>query len=234
LLVWVDFIRSGRPLIFLIGGTAGCGKSTIATALANRLDIVRMQSTDMLREVMRTMIPERLLPVLHTSSFKAGNVLAYQEGVRHTETSDELLVRGYRTQASLLSIAIEAAYERALRERVSLIVEGVHIHPALVEALPRHNDAVVIPIMLGVLKRKELQKRISGRGIEIPGRRARRYLEYFDQIWRLQTYLLSEADRANTPIITNNDREKVLREIMRATIGTLATRFDRSPGEVFR
>jgi len=26
-LVWRDFVNSGRPLIFLIGGTAGCGKS---------------------------------------------------------------------------------------------------------------------------------------------------------------------------------------------------------------
>ena len=33
--------------------------------------IVRAQSTDMLREVMRTMVPQRLLPVLHTSSFVA-------------------------------------------------------------------------------------------------------------------------------------------------------------------
>ena len=48
-LVWRDFVNSGKPLIFLIGGTAGCGKSTIATMLASRLDIVRTQSTDMLR-----------------------------------------------------------------------------------------------------------------------------------------------------------------------------------------
>ena len=74
-LVWIDFVRSGRPLIFLIGGTAGSGKSTIATALANRLEIVRMQSTDMLREVMRTIIPRRLLPVLHTSSFTTWTAL---------------------------------------------------------------------------------------------------------------------------------------------------------------
>jgi len=32
-LVWRDFVNSGRPLIFLLGGTAGCGKSTTATML---------------------------------------------------------------------------------------------------------------------------------------------------------------------------------------------------------
>ena len=232
-LVWIDFIRSGRPLVFLIGGTAGCGKSTIATALANRLEIVRMQSTDMLREVMRTIIPQRLLPVLHTSSFTAWTVLPYPEDKRRKDTSEALLIHGFQTQADLLSVAIEAAYERALRERVSLIIEGVHIHPELVENLPKHDDAVIIPIMLGVLKRKQLQQRIRGRGTESPERRAQRYLDNFDQIWRLQTYLLSEADRVNTPIITNNEREKVLREIMRATIGILASQFDSSAAEVF-
>ena len=45
----------------------GTGKSTLATELAHRLGIVRTQSTDMLREVMRTMIPAHLMPALHVS-----------------------------------------------------------------------------------------------------------------------------------------------------------------------
>jgi len=120
-----------------------------------------------------------------------------------------------------------------LRERVSLILEGVHIHPAIEEKLSKHDDAVVIPIMLGVLKRKHLQQRILGRGADVPERRASRYLKHFDEIWRLQSYLLSEADRANKPIVINNDRDKVFREIMRITIETLAKDFNASPQDVF-
>jgi 2-phosphoglycerate kinase len=231
-LVWRDFVNSGRPLIFLIGGTAGCGKSTIATMLANRLDIVRTQSTDMLREVMRIMMPEQLVPVLHTSSFTAWTALPGKPEVID-DVSDTLLVNGYRSQADLLAVAIEAVTQRALRERVSLILEGVHIHPAIEEKLSKHDDAVVIPIMLGVLKRKQLQQRIQGRGADVPERRASRYLKHFDEIWRLQSYLLSEADRANKPIVINNDRDKVFREIMRITIETLAKDFTASPQDVF-
>jgi len=58
---WRAFGMSGKPLILLVGGTTGSGKSTIGSELAHRLDIVRTQSTDMLREVMRLMIPARLL-----------------------------------------------------------------------------------------------------------------------------------------------------------------------------
>jgi len=232
-LVWRDFINSGRPLIFLISGTAGSGKSTIATMLASRLEIVRTQSTDMLREVMRTMMPEQLMPVLHTSSFTAWRALPGQPEAINDEVSETLLVNGYRSQADLLAVAIEAVIQRALRERVSLILEGVHIHPAFVEKLVNKDDAIVMPIMLGVLKRKHLQRRIRGRGTDVPQRRANRYLKHFDEIWRLQSYLLSEADHANIPIVVNNDRDKVFREIMRITIETLAKDFDSTPQAVF-
>jgi 2-phosphoglycerate kinase len=87
--------------------------------------------------------------------------------------------------------------------------------------------------MLGVLKRKQLQRRIRGRGSDVPQRRASRYLEHFDEIWRLQSYLLSEADRANIPIIVNSHRDKVFSEIMRLTIESLAKDFKNTPQAVF-
>ena len=231
-LVWHDFINSGRELIFLIGGTAGCGKSSTANMLANRLEIVRTQSTDMLREVMRTMIPEQLMPVLHQSSFTAWKGLPRRKKSKGG-VPEALLVQGYRSQADLLSLAIEAVVDRATREHVSLVLEGVHIHPAFMEKLQTETDAVVIPVMLGLLKRKHLQHRIKDRSTNVPDRGAEHYLQYFDEIWRLQTYLLSEADRANIHIAVNENRDKIFSEIMRFTIATLAEKFDNTPEKVF-
>ena len=232
-LVWIDFLRSGRPLILLIGGTSGCGKSTIATALANQLDIVRTQSTDMLREVMRSMLSKRLLPILHASSFSAWQALPSHEG-RSLEDHDELLLaEGFLAQADLLSVASEAVIERALRERVSLIFEGVHIHPSLLDRIPTDTDAVIAPIMLAVLKRSHLKERIAGRGTKVPQRRSARYLENFQDIWHLQSFLLSEADRTKIPIIVNTKRDVVVREIMRTVIETLSKDFTATPEEVF-
>ncbi len=74
-LVWKKFQQSGKPLLLMIGGATGSGKSTIATEIAHSLDIVRTQSTDMLREVMRIMLPPGLLPILHVSSFNAWQTL---------------------------------------------------------------------------------------------------------------------------------------------------------------
>lgn len=231
-LTWVNFSRSGNPLILLIGGTAGCGKSTIATSLANRLGIVRTQSTDMLREVMRMMIPHRLLPVLHESSFNAGKTLPTEhmgEEVDH----ENMLIAGFRTQAELLSVPCEAVIQRTLTENVSLLLEGVHIEPPLLKKVPENSSAVVVHVMLAVLKQKELKKRIKGRKLMVPERYSKGHQESFDDIWRLQSYLLDEADQADIPIVENQNKEDAMQEIMKIVINRLAEKYSVSPQEVF-
>src|ERR1051325_1560985 len=71
---WQVVNQIDRPLIILIGGATGVGKSTVATQLAGRLGITRVIPTDAIREVMRSMFSEELMPTLHTSSFDAAHL----------------------------------------------------------------------------------------------------------------------------------------------------------------
>jgi len=119
---------------------------------------VRYQSTDMLREVMRMMIPERLMPVLHRSSFNAGDALPVEPcNENEGKAKESRMVAGFRTQAELLSVPCEAVIQRGLTERVSLILEGVHVQPNLLSQIPQEHDAVVVHVMMSVLKQKELK-----------------------------------------------------------------------------
>jgi 2-phosphoglycerate kinase len=230
-LVWREFVHSGRPLVIVIGGTTGCGKSTIATALAHKLDIVRMQSTDLLREVMRNMLSSDKYPELHSSSYDAWRALASGDDDL-VLTDDGNVEAGYRAQARLVSTASRAVIRRALRERVSLIIEGVHAHPRLAYDIAG-NDAVILHIMLAILKKRKLKQRITGRATKAIQRRAQEYLDHFDEIWQLQSFLLDEADSTNTPIIINNDRSEVVREIMRTLLDQLSEAKTPSPDVVF-
>ena len=230
-LVLVDFYRGKRPIILLIGGTPGCGKSEVATEVAHRLEIARTQSTDLLREVMRQMIPERLLPVLHTSSFNAWWALPTR--TRSEDDPEALLVDGYRAQADLLSVPCEAVIRRTLQEGTSLVLEGVHVQQELVSRIPKDSDAVVVFVMLAVLSPERLRERIARRGNEAHQRRAERYLENFEQIWRLQSHLLSEADRWHVPIVLNHNREQVIRDLMKTVVDRLLIDFSAAPQEVF-
>jgi len=230
-LVWEQFRRSDRTLMLLVGGTTGSGKSTVATQLAHLVEFKRVQNTDMLREVMRVMVPERLVPVLHADSFAAWERLPT---THRSESEEALLIEGYLLQAELLSVACEAAIARAVHERVSLILEGVHVHAPLLARLPRTDETFVVPVMLGVLKPRQLRARLKGRGERVPERPAARYTDHFDAIWRLQSYLLSEADRAGIPIVVNEDRDRAVQQVMQHIIAVLAKSYTATPEEVFR
>ncbi len=230
-LVWSEFQDSNRPLILLIGGTVAAGKSTIATEIAHLLEIVRIQSTDMLREVMRMMTPKRLLPVLHTSSFTAWQTLPIQDV--EDRDMDQLVAEGYRSQADLLSVPCEAVLQRAVAESVSLIMEGVHVHPDLLKLTPDRSDVIKVYVMLAVMKSKYIKSRLKGRGVDSPARRPERYLDNMDSIWSLQSYLLSEADRCDVPIITSGDREIAILQVTQQVNAELAKHFTGSVREVF-
>ncbi len=221
-LIWDDFIDSDRPLIVLLGGVAGTGKSTVATEVANGLGIVRTQSTDMLREVMRTLIPERVSPLLHTSSFAAGATVSNADIYAHND--EENLLHGFQRQTELVEVACQAVLQRALNERVSMILEGVHIRPTLLHHLPK-SDAVIVPFILCVLDKDLLISHIKGRRVKTRQRRAARYLEKIDDIWQLQSALLSEADSADIQILNNRDREQTVCEIIKAITLTIAATY---------
>lgn len=210
---WLLFSRSGRPLVVLIGGTTGSGKSTVSVELSQRLNIVRTQSTDMLREVMRVMVPEALLPTLHTSSFEAYRALPHWDS--NAESVDEpTMIAGYLSQSDHVKLAVDGVLKRVRNERVSLILEGVHIHPEVQNRVEKSAPALVVPIILAVLKKKQLKSQLEGRGRQITSRRSERYIRNFDKIWNLQSFLLSEADRFNIPIIEGKDEESVRKQAM--------------------
>jgi len=199
--------------------------------VAHRLGVVRTQSTDMLREVMRMMIPKRLSPVLHTSSFDAWRSLP--DKFANQADVEERIADGYRAQMELLSVPCEAVIQRALKERVALILEGIHVHPALLNYIDRREDAIIIPIMLAVLKQDNLQKRLRGRGHIAPERDSKKHLSNFDRIWALQSFLLSEADRNRIPIIANDNMEKATTQVMKSIIDAMEDKFSGKPSEVF-
>ncbi|MCX5739586.1 MAG: hypothetical protein NTZ61_14045, partial [Proteobacteria bacterium] len=55
-LVWRRFQEPDRPVILLLGGAAGAGKTSLALEVGHRLGIHRVLSTDAIRQVMRIML----------------------------------------------------------------------------------------------------------------------------------------------------------------------------------
>jgi 2-phosphoglycerate kinase len=59
------------PVIILLGGTSGTGKSTLASLLASRLGISTVLSTDSIRHIMRNFLGKSSHGGLFTSTYEA-------------------------------------------------------------------------------------------------------------------------------------------------------------------
>ncbi len=223
-LSWRHFENSGIPLVILIGGATGSGKSTISSEVAYRMDIGRIQSTDMMREIIRAYLTPQAVPTLEYSSFDAWRGLPAAE-TEGGNTSENPVIAGFLSQFSTMRPALQAAITRAAKEQHDLIIEGVHIAPSLLELETYRDSAVIVPLMLATMEKEALSKQLQRRGREKSGRKASRYLERLDDIWALQSYLLSEADNAGIPIITNWRVESTVREILNLVMGKIAKRY---------
>ncbi len=111
------------PLILLVGGATGTGKSTVTTEVAHRLGITRVASTDFVRQTMRAFFSEGFMPSIHYSSFEAAAAVAAPE-----EARDPTIV-GFNDQTRNVLVGVRAVIDRALTEGYSVALEGVHIVP---------------------------------------------------------------------------------------------------------
>ncbi len=223
-LSWRQFENSGKTLILLIGGVTGSGKSTLSAELAYRLDIAGMQSTDMMREIIRSYLPSQVIPTLLHSSFSAWRGLPFPRKQQQKEV-DSPVITGFLSQINTMKPALEAAISRAALESQHLILEGVHVLPSHLSMKDVGSDVVVIPIMLATMNKDSLRKRFKIRARDNAERKADRYINHMDDIWELQSYLLNEADVAGIPIIANQSIDETIREVLGVISNTIVKLF---------
>jgi 2-phosphoglycerate kinase len=216
------FKDSGEPLIILIGGASGAGKSTVAARIAYLYDIVRTQSTDMMREIIRCYLMPHVAPTLGFSSFDAWQGLPEMDLVRGRTRTDRPVVSGFLAQFDTVKVALEATIQRAVMERNDLIVDGVHVLPIGLDIPAIRGKAVVVPLMLAVATMERLDDQLKRRSREQPDRDAKRHRQALERIWELQGFMIEQAEKVGVPVIEtwhlNETVEQVTDEIMRQVI----------------
>jgi 2-phosphoglycerate kinase len=203
---WREVQSLGVPLVILIGGATGAGKSTIATQLAARMGIVRVVATDAIREVMRAVVPEDTMPTLHVSSFEL------DRGPR--SDGEDPLLAGFREQAATVGIGIRALVARAAREGTSMVVEGVHVVPGFFDADAEHLRVIAVPFVLGVEDEARHRSHLSARGTSTSSRPASRYVDRIDGIRRLQRFVQEQARANGVPVIANHGFDQTIADVV--------------------
>ncbi len=198
--------RLERPVHILIGGVTGVGKSALASALAWRLGITRMISSDSVREILRATVPRDLIPTLHVSTFEAWRELA--QGEEAEAPTPELVIRGFLDQVARVAVGLRAIQERSAREATPIVMEGVHVLPT---HLPHREEVIAVPMIVALKDEAVHRSRFLLRERETGKKRRReRYLRHFQEIRWMQEYLVELAGEAGIPVIPGEDHDKAV------------------------
>jgi 2-phosphoglycerate kinase len=175
------------PIVLLVGGATGTGKSSVATEIAHLLGITRVTSTDFIRQTIRAFFSERSMPSVHHSSFEG----------------DPLLV-AFLDQTRNVLVGVDAALDRALAEGWSMVLEGVHLVPGLMPA--EIEGVLVVHTVLAVESEEVHRTRFHVRDQLTGGvRPMHKYLDQLDEIRQMQDYLVERAEKHRVPVIESSD-----------------------------
>jgi 2-phosphoglycerate kinase len=194
------------PILVLIGGSTGTGKSTVAAEVAHRLGITRVASTDFIRQTMRAFFSREFMPTIHYSSFEAGEAV-------DEDVSDDPTITGFVDQCRHVCVGVEAAIERSLQEGWSMVLEGVHLVPGL---LPSEVEGALIAHVIVEIEDEDVHRvHFHVRDISTGGIRAMdKYLERMDDIRRIQSYIVGRARREGVPVVENANVERTIDEVI--------------------
>jgi len=203
LITWVK--RSRTPLVILIGGATGTGKSTLAMELAYRLGVVWVTNTDLIRETMRTVLSAEIVPGLHDHSFRGmflgGQVLSDPR---------ERVLAGFHQQAAQVGVGVRAVIRRAIMENTHIIIEGTHLTPPFRQYVPPDTEANVAAFLLAVPDEVRHQKRFPDREAKEPRRAASTYLDAFQSVRWIHEDLLRMAKDEEAVVLPNDKLGKTL------------------------
>jgi 2-phosphoglycerate kinase len=201
--------RLEEPLLLLVGGATGTGKSTLATEAAHRLGITRVTSTDFIRQTMRAFFSEEFMPSVHYSSFEARLALTRAE----EEESGDSAILGFLDQTRNVLVGVNAALERAATEHWSMVLEGVHLVPGMVTT--SFKSAFVVQCVVAIEDENLHRSHFWVREYHTEGLRPlEKYLESLPQIRQIQDYLVDRAHRYDVPVIVNDSLERAIGDVM--------------------
>ena len=205
-----------RPVIIYLGGASGTGKSVMSTFLAGRLGINKITGTDTIREIMRLVFKRNILPSLHNSSSKAGTGMPKNLG------KNDRLISGFCLQAQQVSVGVKAVVDRAIKEKTSMIIEGIHLLPNMEQAIKEGcKRAYHIPITLSLMNEKHHKDRFSERGKGNELRKKEAYLRSFENIRAIHEFFNLECEEKEIEVVDNEDFDETTNTLMQLIINTL-------------
>ena len=161
----------------------------------------------MVRQTLRAFFPPAEMPSIHRSSFDA--------------PPGQPLVEAFLDQTKEVHVAVEAAVSRAILEGWSMVVEGVHVVPGMLDVSAA--DATVVECVLTIEDEATHAEHFWVRDAASGGERpVNKYLDRLDHIRRLQEYLVECARDYGVPVFENSNKSKTIGAVIELVLGSEA------------
>ncbi len=207
-ILWRNLRSPKKPLVLLFGGATGTGKSTLAVEVAHRLGITRVIGTDTIREIMRGMFSTELLPALYESSYSV-----WKNWRRPFEAHEDSILSAFQEQAQRVAVGVNAIRRRAIKENLSMIIEGVHLIPEGAQST-REDKVIEIEVMICTSDEAMHRNRFIERGRQATERSCKKYLDNFESIRSIQSALVEKASQKGVFIVENIDFDESAHRII--------------------
>ena len=196
------------PIIILLGGTSGTGKSTLASLIAEQLDISNVISTDHIRHILRNFKSKEEAPILFTSTYDSWKALKSSEIENLSEK--QKIIQGYKEQAKMVITQTETVIEELILRKESAVLEGVHINiKFIVNLCTKHKYILPFFVYIGDADKHKERFAVRSKNMTLKAS-SNKYIQNFDQIRTIQQFILSNAENHRIPAIDNNNVDKSL------------------------
>ena len=152
---------------------------------------------------MRLTLTRELMPTLHTSSY-----MAWKARVDDSSGLDPVIA-GFRDQARVVGVGVQAILSRCVEENASVIIDGVHLLPGFFDLAPYRKEAFIAPLCLALADRDAYEERFANRAVEAPARAVHQYVSHLDEILKVQSDIVEWCANEDIPVIDPDSVEDV-------------------------
>jgi len=141
------------PLVILIGGAIGTGKSTFANQITAKIRHITVVPTGIIRSICQSLLSREDFPELYPHTYELVS--------KTSDTLDrELTISKFLKQAQIVQKAVEKIVSFSFSESQNYIIEGNHITPEFICSIL--ETFKVIPLFFNVNEIARYKQMISG------------------------------------------------------------------------
>lgn len=190
-----------KPIVILIGGYCGTGKSTLAAKIGTNFNFINILPTGIIRSTLQYSIKKAINPALHEHTYNLHKV------GHPTSNIKDRVIANYIRQTEPVSEAIKNIIRFTASEGQSYIIEGNHVLAGGEKVVD--ENVIVIEFYMKVTDIDVHRRMIGG-----PTHQRQITSEQFEVGRMIQDYIIEQADVYNHSIFEYNEAIEHVLEII--------------------